>query len=868
MKTVLQTHNKKSAPNSCENASHVSVGDRQEDGQSADYSIECDQELRIWRRYVRISDPQSTRNDYRSDPAMGASGLTLRDGSTPINLFAWISEQVPNLTQLLATLRLDPKTAREPELCSLPDELFFELVALGEPVDRIVSQFSASLCFDQHHDIARSGFPAIVHYLRWGHGEPTRRMLGNIRSRSRLLRRDAAEPILLICPPDPLTLESECVAKEIIRQAGSAGMTPVLWTNELNSERFLDGADCADLAAILTGDLPVWQLRAFAGELPQEVVGAVDLSGGTIGSLYSECAAAQVPVFAAPMTVPKGSGLQKSEELLLTYAQSFIFPYREIGRAWQKFGKAAGILIDDIHLAPPAVFRPNYGSAVEARASENKVRRKLAAQFGEDWSARPLVLATGPLAEAQTFRVLSQSMKSVDFSANFLWVAAPEIISKMSNGSNALGCNDFDETYGISFAIWRTPSLLNALAGICSHFISLRDSAEGCSAVLVAANAGAQVAICGPSSDLDLLAGDDCFEKVFSKLPEVDIFGLRNFLMSNVRRARAPVLRLPDLVSVYSTTVVDVVRKHLRDVSSPVSIDRFNPVVGEFEKKSNVSAQRRSYWRTAEECRAAISQSDNWLHKMLTVADSDATRISHESAPYALHHHVFYPDEVLATVNRYLESYKNARRVIFTVPSAESAARLQDELRDTLETAEIVVTPNIGRDVLPFLRELYDAFSAEPKLWWGHIHHKRSTHLTNGSQWREHLFKTLLGKADFSETCSKENLSLGDEELGLIAPLCSIGKSWGRSEPLLHRVAGQFPKSLPDEPLLFPAGNMFFCRGAVAKAMLDIFGFDYPWPEEPLPLDGSEYHLIERLWPAVAAQCGYRSVFLEFFNLQ
>jgi hypothetical protein len=73
-----------------------------------------------------------------------------------------------------------------------------------------------------------------------------------------------------------------------------------------------------------------------------------------------------------------------------------------------------------------------------------------------------------------------------------------------------------------------------------------------------------------------------------------------------------------------------------------------------------------------------------------------------------------------------------------------------------------------------------------------------------------------------------------------------------------------FPQPLPAQPLLFPVGNMFFCRARVATAMLDLFGPDYPWPEEPIAMDGTEYHLIERLWPAVAAKLGLESRFFGF----
>ena len=45
--------------------------------------------------------------------------------------------------------------------------------------------------------------------------------------------------------------------------------------------------------------------------------------------------------------------------------------------------------------------------------------------------------------------------------------------------------------------------------------------------------------------------------------------------------------------------------------------------------------------------------------------------------------------------------------------------------------------------------------------------------------------------------------------------------------------------------------------------MLNLFGPDHPWPNEPIPTDGTEFHLIERLWPAVAAQAELDAIFLH-----
>lgn len=104
---------------------------------------------------------------------------------------------------------------------------------------------------------------------------------------------------------------------------------------------------------------------------------------------------------------------------------------------------------------------------------------------------------------------------------------------------------------------------------------------------------------------------------------------------------------------------------------------------------------------------------------------------------------------------------------------------------------------------------------------------------------------------------------LRDPGVGLVAPFDPYFIPWDASRALLPRVAPRLPGPLPDNPLLFPVGNMFFVRSTVVRAMNDLFGAAYPWPNEPIPNDGTEFHLIERLWPAMAAQCGLASVFVH-----
>ena len=820
----------------------------------------------LWQHWSQIAG--HPRPDYRHDPAMAASGLFLGDGSVPRNLYAWIAGQVPDLPELLAALRLNAGASPLPD--PLPDELFFELIALGEPADRQISGFSASLYFCQHHDIARSGMAAIVHYLRWGHREPMRQLPASLRRRSHLLRPDDTGPVLLISTGAGADQVPESLVRDLAREARLLGMVPVLHTSAGALPGIVQSGN-DDLAAILADELPLWQLRLLQGQLPQEVVAAVMISTGS-PSLTQECLSSGVPIFGALPARPQDGERRRYERLLLCHAQELICPQPALARSWEAYGATLGLLSDNIRSMPATSFPaapPDTPEDPEAAAqSEAEARRLLAARFGADWQQRPLVLTSGPQAVGTIFGVLAQTLQTEGAAAGFLWIAPPDETPTIPGRDRDMGCPQAPGTSEMH--IWQTPSLLPALARLCSHYIVLGGSSADETALWHAMRAGARVALCGDLSGRDLPLHGAEPGMSLRHFPLLDIFGLRDFILAPARPPRRPEPQLhPETQPGQSlaSAILAAVQAQTGHNGGPVSISRLDPVIG---GETAPPVQRRSSWLSAGECAGVIAQSDHWLHRQLRVVPSPAARILRGEERFVLHHHIFDPSGLSQTLERHGDSYRRAERVVFTVPSEAVAARVAQCLSAAALEAEVIRLPNRGRDVLPFLRHFRDDFTREPTLWWCHVHQKHSPHLKRGRAWRDHLFATLLDPSpdDLPATdATAPAARLDDPGLGLIAPLCDVAKTWGPSARWLPVVAPGFRQPLPQAPLLFPAGNMFFCRGGVASAMLDIFGPDYPWPDEPTPLDGSEYHLIERLWPAVAAQSGYRSAFLGFYSL-
>ena len=175
---------------------------------------------------------------------------------------------------------------------------------------------------------------------------------------------------------------------------------------------------------------------------------------------------------------------------------------------------------------------------------------------------------------------------------------------------------------------------------------------------------------------------------------------------------------------------------------------------------------------------------------------------------------------------------------------------------------EILVTPNKGRDVIPFLIQLEHVVKAYKYLC--HIHTKKhgvSDQL--GNDWQIYLYENLLGnKAIISQILSDfEN----NNKLGIIFPehfYVEIKYVYYLSTPnynyMCHILHLLFPerklriKGIPE----YPSGNMFWAR---TDAIYQIFTekvYELS-PEERGQADHTFLHGLERTWLYLANANGY-----------
>jgi lipopolysaccharide biosynthesis protein/glycosyltransferase involved in cell wall biosynthesis len=220
------------------------------------------------------------------------------------------------------------------------------------------------------------------------------------------------------------------------------------------------------------------------------------------------------------------------------------------------------------------------------------------------------------------------------------------------------------------------------------------------------------------------------------------------------------------------------------------------------------------------------------------------------SPSIAIHLHLFYVD-MMDTCAAYLKNVPIPFSLYISIPETANAEEITQYLRinlPLLNTISLKKTPNRGRDIAPFIiefgRELlqYDVVA--------HIHTKKSPHNSHLENWFEEMMGMLFG----SPAAVHQILQLLQNDAKFVYPAPSqkilIGESgWGENYTFAKRYAKKhFKEKIEQYPLVeFPQGTMFWATSAALQKFLRSPLKYTDFPAEPIPVDGTLAHALERL---------------------
>jgi hypothetical protein len=248
-----------------------------------------------------------------------------------------------------------------------------------------------------------------------------------------------------------------------------------------------------------------------------------------------------------------------------------------------------------------------------------------------------------------------------------------------------------------------------------------------------------------------------------------------------------------------------------------------------------------------------------WRHEVITPANAAVTGSPERQLKLALHGHFFYADLISDCLQKLKSS--RARCDLFLSTGDEMSADLLGKAAAGYDrgAVKIRIVPNRGRDIGPFLTEFGDELQGYDVV--GHIHGKRSlitSDVVIGESWREFMWQNLMGDiSPMMDTIA--GAFSNDEGLGIVFPDDPHLSDWDYNRDIAEQMAARMGIKEVLPPFFnFPIGTMFWAR---PKALAPLFSLRLRWddyPVEPIAIDGTLLHAMERLLPFVARHAGYR----------
>jgi lipopolysaccharide biosynthesis protein len=223
-------------------------------------------------------------------------------------------------------------------------------------------------------------------------------------------------------------------------------------------------------------------------------------------------------------------------------------------------------------------------------------------------------------------------------------------------------------------------------------------------------------------------------------------------------------------------------------------------------------------------------------------------------APISVVIHVWYVD-VLEELLQQLAEAAIEWRVVFTT-TPRLAPEVEAIAKHRLLSYRMVLNPNRGRDVLPFLvaaNQLLDE-GADFVL---KLHTKRSLHRGDGDAWRRDLIRRLVSEGRAQQAASN---FMNDPNLGMVAPeghVKSIEKHIGANRETMEFLSRRIGMQTPGTKELFALGSMFWVRIEAIRPLLDANLLASEFEHEAGQLDGTLAHAIERHFMFCVKQQGY-----------
>lgn len=235
-----------------------------------------------------------------------------------------------------------------------------------------------------------------------------------------------------------------------------------------------------------------------------------------------------------------------------------------------------------------------------------------------------------------------------------------------------------------------------------------------------------------------------------------------------------------------------------------------------------------------------------------------------ENCKIAVHLHTFYLDLLPDFLDRFKVSFSFPFDLFITTDSEDKKNEIEHVVNQFEMEAEIFVTGNKGRDILPMLK-LQKQLSSYDFI--GHFHTKKSPEYPHwvGDSWRSELFEMMIDPAEeiVSEMILRDNIGIVLADIPSFFRYTKIVDPWNENRfaedmnVLWERM--NLDRNLDFSKMdtfIMSYGTFIWFRYDALKPLFDLNIQDEEIPAEPLP-QHTVLHSIERILMYIAWARGY-----------
>jgi lipopolysaccharide biosynthesis protein len=216
--------------------------------------------------------------------------------------------------------------------------------------------------------------------------------------------------------------------------------------------------------------------------------------------------------------------------------------------------------------------------------------------------------------------------------------------------------------------------------------------------------------------------------------------------------------------------------------------------------------------------------------------------------------HLFYED-LFEEIRDHLGNLGNFDLYI-SIPLSKRG--FSENIFASFPNARILFTANRGRDWFPFLL-IYGSIRPLNYAYVLKIHTKKSPHMVRGSVWRADVYGKLLGTRENID--SVISALANDPMLGIIGPkehVVDYRVKWRGNRKKTRELARRVGIATDSVSFDFVAGSMFWAKPDALGHLSNLSLRYEEFEPEPLGIDGSLVHALERFVGLAAREMGYK----------